>query len=653
MLKAAPVRRGSSPSKYLPAVVAALTSMFALRRLDDFDTWWHLAAGRWIVAHRSVPDTDTLSYTVPDHAWINTQWLYDVMLYAVHGIGGAEALVLAGAAAFTAALWLVMRNARLFVGPGAAAVLGLVALLVAEERFLVRPEMVSFLLLALVLRALLTMKRDGGARLWLLPILVASWVNLHSLFVLAFVCIAAFAAGALAARAGLLPREWRRASDPGPQARRRLLTFGGLALFAALLNPYFHRGALFPLELLSRITGTGVFQSIGEFRPPFSGYFATWSLGVFQAYFFAAFALLPVAAVLGLRRPRVVASSTAAEGAEPGFDVGAALLFCALAYLATLARRNTGLFAIGVTPIVASWIALVANRLALERRLRVGRAAELASVGAFAVLCAALALFVARNEYYRASGVSKEFGLGVFESNFPIRAAEFAEQTKLPGKLYNDLTAGGYLTWKSGVPGGVFIDGRLEVYDTEFFSEYSAGLKDLARWQRDADRHGVSTVVLFHRWANRHALISFLAREPRWALVYYDEAAIVFVRRAGNEDAIARATQAYPQWETRTRERLFDEPPVWGAPVERATALDSYARLLLTLGANDYALQAWQRQLEIGGLSGAQAAAVHYRVAWLLAAKGERASALRHAGLAAELSPSDENVKRLIERLGG
>src|SRR3990172_9033198 len=62
----------------LPACTVTLAAMLAFRRLDDADTWWHLAAGRWIAGHRAIPPTDTLSYTVPDHPWINLQWLFDL-----------------------------------------------------------------------------------------------------------------------------------------------------------------------------------------------------------------------------------------------------------------------------------------------------------------------------------------------------------------------------------------------------------------------------------------------------------------------------------------------------------------------------------------------------------------------------------------------
>ena len=54
--------------------VAALAGLaIGLHKLDDFDTWWHLAAGRWIATHHAVPVTDTLSHTVRDHAWVNMQ----------------------------------------------------------------------------------------------------------------------------------------------------------------------------------------------------------------------------------------------------------------------------------------------------------------------------------------------------------------------------------------------------------------------------------------------------------------------------------------------------------------------------------------------------------------------------------------------------
>src|SRR4249920_415741 len=97
-------------ARSLPLLVVALAGAFALRRLDNTDTWWHLAAGRWIVEHRAVPATDPLSWTVPDHVWVNVQWLFDVVIYALHQLGGPSLLVLASAAAYAGATALLLVN---------------------------------------------------------------------------------------------------------------------------------------------------------------------------------------------------------------------------------------------------------------------------------------------------------------------------------------------------------------------------------------------------------------------------------------------------------------------------------------------------------------------------------------------------------------
>lgn len=68
--------------------VATTAFVLGFHKLDDFDTWWHLAAGRWIVGNGAVPATDTLSHTVPANPWINVHWGFDVLLYLLHEAGG-------------------------------------------------------------------------------------------------------------------------------------------------------------------------------------------------------------------------------------------------------------------------------------------------------------------------------------------------------------------------------------------------------------------------------------------------------------------------------------------------------------------------------------------------------------------------------------
>jgi hypothetical protein len=632
--------------RLLPAATVSVGAALALRRLDDFDTWWHLASGRWIAENRAIPTTDTLSYTVPDHPWINLQWLFDLVLYLLHSLGGADLLVLASAAAFTVGVWMLMKNLRRSLDELSASILCLWAIVIAEERFQIRPEMASFLLLQAVLAILLRTPRNEGRTLWLLAPVMLLWVNCHSLFIVGLFCIGCAVAGNLAAGLPLLPAGWREASRLGPEATRRLLISAAAAALVTLLNPYLVEGVLFPLKLMSRLDASNAaFQMIGEFRRPFSGYFPTFSIGAFQALFFLSLAAACAAAVLGWRKPTRAGRSS--EGSEPGFSVGWLLTFMGLAYLSLLARRNMCLFALGASPIVAVYLARIGSRAGPRLRRAYSRASGVAAPLLLAV-CVGLIGAVATNTYYWRDGTLREFGLGTLEVNFPIRAASFAREARLPPRLYNDLTAGGYLTWDAAVEGGVFIDGRLEVYDTEFYTRYVSAFTDPGLWRRQLNRYRVNTVLLFHRWQNRHGMIRSLLLDPEWSLVFHDEVAVVFVRNRGNEQTIRKARELYPAWREGIFAALAAPTNPCQRPLGRVQALTSYAELLHLIGEAEAAIELQERLLGFS-LRPEEESRIRIVIGFHLGNKGDLEAALGHLERAAELDPSNRPLKETIQ----
>jgi tetratricopeptide (TPR) repeat protein len=624
-------------SRRLPSFVVLLaTASLALRRLDDSDTWWHLAAGRWIAQNGRVPFTDPFSYTVPDHAWINLQWLYDLVLYGLWQLGGADLLVLTAVAAYTTAVALLMGTLRRWVGPVTAAALASWALIVTEERFLIRPEMVSLILLGIMLRLLLTATESSPRRLLGLPLVVLLWVNTHSLFVIGLFCIACTAAGAAGGT------YWRAVAGAATGGRARvtpLLACAVASVAAAFLNPYFVRGVMFPLELLTRIDGSNsVYQSIGEFRSPWSGYFETLPISAYQ--------VLAVGSVL------VVASALAARAvtrrkSTARFAPGSLALFVSLLYVSTLARRNIALFALGATPTVAMALAILRDAIPPRRRAS-ARILEPATAIGLIVAGVVFAGWVASNRYYRWNGATHAFGLGVYDTNFPIAAARFAAEARLQPHLYNDLSAGGYLTWAQPVSSGVFIDGRLEVYDTEFFSYYRRGLDDPSYWYDAARKYDIRSVIIFHRWPNRHALIRRLAQDPRWRLVHKDEVAVVFAPAEVAADLGALTARYADETASRLRERRAAS---WQYPAEQATALRAYAELNLVLGDSDAALAAYDDLLTLG-IPPLDEADVRYRYAVFLARRGDANRARLMLERARALLPADERVTRLLDAIG-
>ncbi len=585
----------ASVGQIAPVATLALAAVFAFRRLDDFDTWWHLAAGRWIVEHLAIPGTDVLSHTVRDHTWINLEWAYEVVLYLLHAAGGPVLLCLAAAVSCSLAVWLLLRLARASLGDVGGAWLVLVALLVIEDRFVIRPEMVSFPLLAGLLSILDLGRRREGRGLWLLVPLMVVWVNVHGLFVVGVFAILCALAGAFCARIPGLPPSIREGSGWDAGASRKLAIWGTAALAAVVVNPFGPKGALLPLKLYTLIDKSSpALQSIGEFRSPFAADAGGVSIATYKLLLiFGAIAII-TALVVSLRRHPEGAS----EGTS-GFDLGGLAFFAGLAALSVVARRNAALFALGATPFLARSVGTIVRALPAKAGAALRRVAPL---GASLAVCGSVVLgaLVVTGAFYRWDGQCREFGGGVLEGTFPIRAAAFAREAKLPPKLYNDIAAGGYLAWDDPIGDGVFIDGRLEVYDTPFYSDYVAAMYDQARWEAEADRFGIQTVILFHRWENRRLLVERLVDGGTWSLVYADEVAVVFVRTRGNEQAIARGASLIERYNKATREWLGRPIPKMHFPGGRIEGTRSFARLLATIGDAEGAAEQFSKLLALG-----------------------------------------------------
>ncbi|MBZ5639891.1 MAG: hypothetical protein LAO51_14185 [Acidobacteriia bacterium] len=578
-----------------PLATVALAAVFAFRRLDDFDTWWHLAAGRWIVQHRAVPSTDTLSHTVRDHPWINLEWAYEVLLYLLHAAGGPVLLCLAAAVTCSLAVWLLLRLVRAELGDVGGAWIVLAALLVIEDRFVIRPEMVSFPLLLGLLTILDLGRRREGRGLWLLVPLMVVWVNVHGLFVIGVFAILCALASAVGSRIPALPASVREGSRWDAASFRKLAIWGSAAMAAVVVNPFGLAGALLPVKLYTLIDKSSpALQSIGEFRSPFAVDVGGVSIAAYKGLLAVGAASILVALVKGLRR----GPTEGATGVE-GVDLGSIAFFAGLAALSVVARRNAALFALGGTPCIARSLGSIVRSLPARARDRLRGFTPLA---AWAAVVGAIVLgaLVVTGTFYRWDGQCREFGGGILEGTFPVRAAAFAREARLPPKLYNDVAAGGYLAWDDPIGEGVFIDGRLEVYDSRFFHDYVAAMYDQAKWEAEADRLGIETVILFHRWENRRLLVERLFRGGKWSLVYADEVAAVFVRAKGNEQAIARAVSLSDRYNRATRAWLERPIPKIHFPGGRIEGTRSFARLLATIGDGDGAAEQYSRLFELG-----------------------------------------------------
>jgi len=170
--------------------LAALLYAFCagFRTIGDFDFGWQIATGRYFAEHHQIPRLDIFTYTAAGNEWLYPP-LAGLILYWTYLLGAYTALswLLALAAPGTILFLLAKRKAGM--ATYVAASLAVPSIVFRENP---RAELFSTLLFAVYLATLWRYFRGGHARLWLLPLLMLAWVNLHPGFITGLALLLAY-----------------------------------------------------------------------------------------------------------------------------------------------------------------------------------------------------------------------------------------------------------------------------------------------------------------------------------------------------------------------------------------------------------------------------------------------------------------------------
>lgn len=446
-------------------------ALFALgwRNMDLLgDSFWSVAAGRWILEHRALPSIDPFSFTA-ERPWIVHMPLCQVIFAWVEAQFGVLGLELFGSLVWSAAalvLWLGFTRsfaARIALWPAV-----LLLLLAQADDLCVRGQLFGDLGYALLLVALFRM-RDGRALHPLFWVgLGAFWINLHASVFLAVA----------------LPLGFGLAQQLSPGSERRALRPAFLAAAAAavgmLCNPYGF-GLVADLLALLRASSTA---RLDLFSPP--DFSSPLTLLLFSVVLCSAAGLvrwrsvragLPEAALLGV----LLVAAAFGRRYEP----------LALGFAIAAVGRALG------EPF--------AERLPARARRSV---AALASLGALAL--AAYGLSVDKDPW----------------RDVPLEEAASIEALHFPDRVANLYHWGGYLDYAWAGRRKVFIDGRNQLFDRQVFSDFER-LDRPEGWQEVLDRYAVNTVL----WESGSALDRALFASAAWVLVERGRIAVVYVRR--------------------------------------------------------------------------------------------------------------------------
>src|SRR3989338_3471915 len=207
--------------------------------LGDGDTYWHLAAGRWILDHGAIPFHDPFSHTMRAAPWTAHEWLSEVILALAHQAFGWAGVIALTFAAFAGAMAVLTRFLLKDFEPVHALIFAVLAVIMTVPHLLARPHVLAMPLLVLWTAQLVRGAEQGRApSLWMLPIMTL-WANLHGGFTLGLALSLFFAMeGVLNARQ----------KNETFEAVESWALFVGLSLISALLSPRGSKALLFPVH---------------------------------------------------------------------------------------------------------------------------------------------------------------------------------------------------------------------------------------------------------------------------------------------------------------------------------------------------------------------------------------------------------------------
>ena len=472
--------------------------------LADADTGWHIGIGRYILETWSIPKTGIYSYTAANMPWMAHEWLTELIFAWIHDAAGLNGIV------FTTALIIAITHYLFFkflVSRGVDTVLSLIltifVITVTSVHWLARPHILSMLITLVWYMALQAYRVEGKRYLYLLPLIMVLWVNLHGGFMAGLLLIAVYWLGSVLDF--LIPKD----SEDKEKGKKDILLYGKvgfLSICASLLNPHGYKTLLFPFQIMG--------QKLNVDR------ISEWLSPNFHEVLPYEYMLLTLVVILGFSKFKL-----------SFIEAGLVILWT---HLSLHSVRYGPLFAIIVIPIMAIRLEglMKDGREAGNRLLsriydfseRIGMTSGSVKGHAIPIIAVILAAAVTVNS-------GRIFGMPLLDYRFdkkklPVDAVEFAEKNGIKGRIFNTYHFGGYLIYRGFPKEGVFVDGRADMYN-EFLKNYYNVVDIKQEWKDVLKKFDIDWMLI----TANSSLSVLLLETDEWRLTYADKVANIFVRK--------------------------------------------------------------------------------------------------------------------------
>ncbi len=495
------------------AIACFLLTVAALSTFEilSVDFGWHIKTGELIWATKSIPTRDAFSYIAEGRPWVDSHWLFQLVIYGVHALAGMPGLYVMRAALLVATFALVLSTHRCRGHLPVSLFVCLLALFVSHQRFVMRPELASLFFLAAFFWCMENFSRRTRLCFVVVPLCQLIWTNMHGLSIVGIAFLALYVAGD-----GLqlwLTRSMSSLSDVRIEAQelKAKLALLALAGLAYLANANGVAGILYPFEIFSELRGeVPSFPSLEELASPFAVDVPS--------------ALDPIAIYklfLGL-------SALSWIGHWRRIRFAHILLFAAFLYLSTTATRNASLFAIVAAPIAVRNLGGLLDRALTAARptARMRRVVAALTAASMALVSAGTWVAASTNRLYEGLGWPRRFGVGLSDRF----AGDVLERlAALDGRFFNSPDLGGYLIWQLYPKQQVALDGRWEVYG-DLLPELERAYAEPAVFARLVAEYDIVAVVVSTRTPVARKMARWLRRSREWHLTARSQNVELFER---------------------------------------------------------------------------------------------------------------------------
>jgi len=146
----------------------------------DSDIGRHLILGDYILSNLSVPTGNILSFTLNGSPRPPYEWLAQIFFALANRLLQIDGVITLAASIVAFTFYLVFKRSNKLSGlPLTSLLLTVLGAIAASVHWLPRPHIWTFLFFAIWIGRLDLLERNERENIWVLPILMLLWVNLH------------------------------------------------------------------------------------------------------------------------------------------------------------------------------------------------------------------------------------------------------------------------------------------------------------------------------------------------------------------------------------------------------------------------------------------------------------------------------------------